>query len=163
MITGEAAPVVVIGIGNAMRTDDGLGPTAIDMVAERLADSRDLAQPSPVELCALSGEVTELLDAWHGRELAVVIDAIRVDGRPGSRYRFEVGVDRLPDWGAGTSSHGAGLAEAIAVGRVLDRLPASLVIHGVEPADVSFGEGLSTPVQVAVEPLVDAVIAELTC
>ena len=136
-------PVAVIGIGNAMRGDDGIGPCTIGRLASTITREG-------VELIAIDGEATRLIDVWRDRHLAVVIDAVIGNSVPGSVRRIEPGVQGLPGWSAGTSSHAAGLAEAVELGRTLDRLPRRLVVFGVEAADMTLGAGLSPEVAAAV-------------
>jgi len=151
----QPAPIVVIGIGNTMRHDDGIGPAA---VAELQAFGDDRAM---VEHLTLDGESTRLLEAWGGRDLAIIIDALRSGSEPGQVRRLELGRDELPTPPPGVSSHRSGLAEAVDLGRALDRLPNQLVVFGVEAVDLSPGQGLSRPVAAALPALVATVRAEL--
>lgn len=161
VVTGRP-PVAVIGIGNRMRGDDGLGPAAIDL----LAGGPDLPAGT-VEVIVLDGEPTRLVDAWDRRRLAVVVDAIVTGERPGTAHRFEVGAegesegDELPVPRAGPSSHGAGPAEAVALGRVLGRLPERLVFIGLEPAMLDLDPQLSPPVRAALPGLLTMIRSEL--
>lgn len=151
---GERSPVVVIGVGNTWRTDDGIGAAAVALLHDR-------CDGSDVDLVVVDGEPTRLIDAWRGRQLALVIDAVVRGSRPGTIHRAELGVDELPGPSAGASSHAGGVAEAIALARVLDRTPRRLVVLGVEPACLAPGSGLSTPVAEAVPALVEQVIVEI--
>lgn len=157
MIERAVVPVVIVGIGNPMRHDDGIGPAAIAQLAEgELSSSRDL-----VDLETLGGEATRLMEAWRGRDQAIVIDAGRAGAEPGTIHRLTVGIDPLPAWANSASSHSAGLAEAIDLARVLDALPAHLIVFGVEPGDLSMGEGFSAGVESALPRLVERVLAEV--
>jgi len=145
--------VVVIGVGNEFRRDDGAGPAVV-------AGLRDLAPPG-VRLVVTDGEPTRLIEAWAGAALAVVVDAVRADPpRPGTVHRFVV--DRP---GAGTgrpaSSHGLGLDDAISLAMALDRMPGRLIVHAVEAADLTQGPGLSPPVAAAVGVVARAVLDDL--
>ena len=149
-------PVVIIGIGNPMRHDDGVGPAAIACL-----EATDLALPEGApELITLDGEPARLLEAWRGRRRAIVIDAARSDEVAGFIHRVEVGRDPLPPWAAGSSSHSAGLAEAVALGTTLDRLPRQLIVFGIEPHDLSLGVGLSLAVSAALPVLIEQVAIE---
>lgn len=141
---------MVIGVGNPMRRDDGAGPAAITL----------LAGTPELDLVVLDGEATRLLEAWRGRSLAIVIDATRTGDAPGTIHRLDLDVDDVPD-ATNTSSHGAGLAAAVALARALDALPGRLIVYGVEPGDLSMGEGLSPPVSTALSELVGRVRSEL--
>ena len=145
--------VVVIGVGNDFRRDDGAGPAV-------LARLRDLAPPG-VRLVVTDGEPTRLIEAWAGAALAVVVDAVRAEPpRPGTVHRFETAG---PQTGAGraASSHGLGLDDAISLAMALDRMPGRLIVHAIEAADLTQGPGLSPPVAAAVGAVADAVLADL--
>jgi hydrogenase maturation protease len=150
----RVAALVIIGIGNPMRRDDGIGPAAVACL-----ERTDLAGAAH-ELLTLGGEPTRLLEAWHDRWRTIVIDAARSGAAAGTIHRVQVGTDTLPPWAAAGSSHSAGLAEAVALGRALDRLPEQLIVFGVEAADVSPGEGLSSEVSAALPCLVRQVVGE---
>jgi hydrogenase maturation protease len=149
--------VVVIGVGNPMRQDDGAGVA----VAER---ARPLLPPGVV-VTTLGGEATSLLEAWAGADLAVVADAVRWDHPPANggvtRIDATAGPDALTGWGGGASSHGLGVAEAVALGRVLDRLPRRLVLLLVPLAEEGHGEGLSPAVEGCVGDAVRLLVAEV--
>ncbi|MDX2381772.1 MAG: hydrogenase maturation protease [Acidimicrobiia bacterium] len=136
---------LVIGVGNRWRCDDGVGPRAIDALA---AEARD-----DVELLILDGEPARLVDAWAGRASVVVVDAVRGGASPGTVHRVDaLGGDLAV--AASPSTHGAGVAAAVALGRALGRLPERLVVLGTEPACVGDGGDLSAPVAAAFDELV---------
>ncbi len=141
--------VVVIGLGNTMRRDDGVGPAAVALLED--------SPPPGTDVVGLDGEATRVIDAWQGRNRAIVIDAVLTGEPAGTIHEVEVGRDALPDWHPGPSSHGAGVAEAVALGRALGRLPEELIVLGVEPADVSHGPDLTAAVADALPGLVDRV------
>ena len=150
--------MVVIGVGNEFRRDDGAGPA----VVARLCD---LAPPG-VRLVVTDGEPARLIDAWTGAALAVVVDAVRAQSpdtgppRPGTVHRFEVaGPGAGP--GGPASSHGLGFDDAISLAIALDRMPGRLIVHAIEAADLTLGPGLSPPVAAAVGAVAGAVLDDL--
>jgi hydrogenase maturation protease len=145
---------LIVGIGNRWRGDDGVGPVAVERLA-RLPDVVD-----HVDLLELDGESSRLLDAWTGRPRTIVVDAVRMGDEPGTIHRVEVGHDPLP-LATDPSTHAAGLAHAVALGRSLDRMPGHLLVVGVEPASVADGEGLSPQVAAALDELVALVRTEV--
>ena len=153
----RTSALAIVGIGNLMRRDDGVGLAAVGSL-ER-SDLRDAAG-GHIDLLTADGEPTRLIDAWRDRGKAIVIDAVQSGAVPGSIHRIEVGVDPLPAWAVGSSSHSAGLAEAVVLARTLDRLPDQLIVFGMEAADVSLGEGLSDEVSDALPSLLRHVMAE---
>jgi hydrogenase maturation protease len=146
-------PVVVIGVGNEFRRDDGAGPA----VVERL---RELARPG-VALVLTDGEPTRLIEAWTGAALAVVVDAVRGQPpHPGRVHRFAM--DR-PGAGAArtASSHGLGLGDAVALALALDRMPGRLIVHAIEAADLTQGTGLTPAVAESVDVVAAAVLDDI--
>ncbi|WFB05781.1 hydrogenase maturation protease [Streptomyces sp. LX-29] len=153
-----SARITVIGVGNAFRRDDGVGPAVVARLEERAADG---ALPAGVRLACRDGDPGRLIGLWEEAELAVVVDAAHTGaGCPGRIHRLEP--DGRTAWGAGAaSSHGLGLGEAIALARTLGRMPGRLVVYAVEGADTSLGTGLSPAVAAAVGPLAERVREEL--
>jgi hydrogenase maturation protease len=145
--------VVVIGVGNEFRRDDGAGPAVVGRLRGRV--------PPGVELVITDGEPARLVEAWTGAALAIVVDAVRArPPQPGKAHRFML--DRP---GAGTaraaSSHGLGLDDAIALAQALDRMPGRLIVHAIEAADLAQGPGLTPPVAAAIDTVVGAVLGDL--
>ena len=147
---------MVIGVGNEFRRDDGAGPAVV-------AKLRDLAPPG-VELVTMDGEPTRLIEAWTGAALAVVVDAVRAEPpHPGTVHRFVV--DRPGTRGSRAartaSSHGLGLDDAIALALALDRMPARLIVHAIEAADLTQGTGLTLAVAAAIDIVASAILDDL--
>jgi hydrogenase maturation protease len=145
-------PVLVVGVGNLLRRDDGAGPLA----AQRL---RTLLPPQVVVRTS-QAEVATLLELLSSCQTAILIDAV-VGIPPGQVRRLDGHVDTLPT-GPSTSSHALTLAQILELGRALDQLPPSLFIYGVGGADFSDGEGLSPAVEAGVSEVVRWVHAELS-
>jgi len=140
--------VVVLGLGNTLRRDDGVGPRVVAALAERVRTGGN--QVRGVEL--LEGGLSPF-DALCGRGggKLLVIDAARGGGAPGTVYR--AGRDGIEPSGEVISSHGLGLAEALAQLELSGDRWDEVVLLGVEPADTGWGEDLS--------PQVERVLAEV--
>ena len=117
---------VVIAVGNAFRRDDGVAA----VIAERLR-SRALAGVEVIdEMC----EPARLIEAWDGARLCVLVDALSTGAEPGTVHRVELddAADVRFDLDASAhSTHGLAIADAVALGRALGRLPRRLVVVGV--------------------------------
>ncbi len=102
-----------------------------------------------------------LIDRWQGATATVLVDAIRSGAPPGTIHRIDVSAAPLPaPLGSSSSTHAVGLDEAIELARALGRLPASIVVYGVEGADFDSGSALSAPVGAVVPALAEAVVRE---
>jgi len=150
--TGYKAWLTVIGVGNRFRHDDAAGLE----VATRL----HALEPAGVRVVEEEGEPASLLEAWAGVDEALVIDAVDSRAPAGRMHRFEVGLDPLPVELFRHSTHALGVADAVELGRELDRLPRRLAIYGIEGENFEAGEGLTPIVEVAVQELVDELYAE---
>ena len=152
---------VVVGLGNEIARDDGVGIAAAREIERRIAgrpaDSRD------VEVVPLPWAGFALLDVLAGRRRAALIDCL-VTGEqpPGTIVRLDEGDVR------GSvrlnSFHDIAFPTALALGRDLGwTMPEEIAIWAVEAAVVDrFGEGLSAPVAAAVGRVVDEVLAFLS-
>lgn len=152
---------VVIGVGNNFRGDDGAGPAVLTRLAGLV--------PPGVDLVASDGEPANLLEAWDGASVAIVVDAVQAGpSQAGTLHRVEIdapgalaGRQTVPE-GAGVSgSHQLGLGSAIGLAQVLGCLPPRLIVHGIQGSDFTLGASLSKPVAGAIDDLVAAVIADL--
>ena len=99
------------------------------------------------------GEPTGLLDAFDGVGKLWVIDAVSSGAAPGTIHRLEAGSQELPAELFRTSTHHLGLAEAVELGRALGRLPADVVVFGIEGGKFDPGDSLT--------PEVDRAVAEV--
>ena len=140
----------VVCVGNRWRCDDGAGLH----VARRL---RALG----VEALEQEGEPAGLIDAFEGADSLVVVDAVSSGSAPGTVHRLEAGEQPLPSELFGASTHLLGLAEAIELARALGRLPAQVVVYGIEGAVFDAGDRLSPAVAEAVERVAEAVREEV--
>ena len=139
-----AASTVVIGIGNPLRGDDAAGRTVVRSL-------RAAGMPAGVELVETDGDPATLIEFWRGRDVALVVDAVRSGAAPGSIHHLELpGTASVPP---GTSSHGLGLAEAVGIAAALGRLPRRLVVFGIEAGGCELGAALSAPVARTAEAL----------
>jgi len=143
----------IIGVGNRYRGDDGAGP--------RLVDRLRRAAPEGVCLVEASGEGAALLEAWATFDLVYVVDAAMSGAPPGAIVRFDATRDRVPGGVFHTSTHEFSVAEAIELGRVLGRLPARLLVIGIEGADFRPSLEVSPEVALAIEKVASDLLREL--
>ena len=110
---------------------------------------------------------TALLDLWSGHDPVVVVDAVSSGVPAGTLHHLETGDASPPlpesawsDTGRG-GTHAFGVATAVELARALHRLPARLVVVGVEAAGFDYGAPLSDAVAEAVDAAVARVLSEL--
>jgi hydrogenase maturation protease len=152
----QPAPrILVAGIGNVFRTDDGFGCAVVQRLA---ADS--LPDGIRVVDYGIRGLhlAYDLLDTWDG---LVIVDALPDRGAVGVVAAVAVGPE---DLGAGSAidAHGMDPATVLASLRALGgRLPPRTVVVGCQVADTGDGMGLTAPVEAAVDGAVRTVRALL--
>ncbi len=140
---------LLIGVGNPERGDDGVGR----VVAWRLRARNGCV----LEVRECSGEATALMEAWTGFDHVTLVDACHGAGPPGSLHRFtaaELEARGRCEPRRYESTHGFGVATAIALARALGRLPSDLVIYAIEAGHFQDGNGLSPDVDRAAHELV---------
>ena len=137
--------MIVIGVGNAWRGDDGAGLA----VARRLLE----LAPAGVEVLEVEGEATALMDAWNGDDRVVVVDAAQSGAAAGTVRRFDARAAPLPVRFLRSSTHAFGVADAIELARALGRLPAALEVYAIEGATFVAGDRLTPSVERAAEEL----------
>jgi hydrogenase maturation protease len=147
------AKSVVLGLGNVLHSDDGLGPRAVEMLKV------DRRVPGDVALIEGGTLGLELLTYIWDTSYLLILDAVDVGQSPGTLIRIsgeELG--SLPGKG---SVHQLGVADLLVALRVLARKPPEVVLLGVQPATTDWGAELSPAGEAALGPLVDAAVAEL--
>lgn len=151
----ENAPAaLIIGVGNPLRHDDAAGLE----VARRV---RPLVRSNRIAVLEHEGETLGLIERWNDAAAAVLVDAIRSGARPGTIHRIDASVWPIPTGlRSSSSTHAVGVAEAIELARKLGRLPARVVVYGVEGAHFDAGRGLSQEVRAVIPALVEAVLGE---
>ena len=149
----DGPSIVIIGVGNEYRCDDGAGIA----VARRL---RKLF-PTGVRIREESGEGAALMQAWQGGTWVWIVDAVRSGAPPGTIHHLDARAAPVPTGFFHYSTHAFSVAEAVELARSLDQLPAHLVVYGIEGSDFIAGLELSPAVEQAVEAAVERLAQEI--
>lgn len=132
--------ILVIGIGNQYRFDDGVGPFTASLIKEMKIAGVDVIET----VC----DGAALVETWDQAQTVFIIDATLAGAQPGHVLRIDGLADKpAADTYAGFSTHSFGLAEAIELGKTLGKLPASLIIFGIEGKNYAKAIGLSKEVE----------------
>ena len=164
--TAEAIPAstVVIGIGNPILGDDGIGWRVVEEVERRWAhEAGSGAESPPVSFLCVSLGGLSLMERLVGAGRAILVDAVRTGQPIGTVFALP-----LDDLVKGTSghldnAHDASLPVALAAGRALGaELPSEITVVGIEALRVEeFGDELSPSVAAAHPAAVEEVLAIL--
>jgi hydrogenase maturation protease len=152
--TDARADILVLGIGNILLRDEGIGVHVIRQLLEQ-------GLPGSVEIVDGGTGGVEFVDLVAGRRKLVVVDAGDIDGAPGDilRLGFEELSRRCQEE---MSLHEFGLAESLYEAKVLGVLPEEIVVFAVKPKDISPGLEMSDELQSAVTRIIDRVTAEVS-
>lgn len=145
--------VIIIGMGNLYRSDDGVGI----VVARRLREQI----PSRVSIVEEDCDALSLLNLWKGTSSVILIDSVQSGAAPGTLHRFDLCRQRLPGALLQYSTHAFSVAEAVELARTLHRLPQHLILYGIESKDVAAGTQLSATVEKAAIVATARVLDEL--
>jgi hydrogenase maturation protease len=143
----------VIGVGSRDRGDDAAGLIAAAFLRRRLPPGIAVVHGSP--------DPVSLLDLWEGAERVWLLDAVMSGAETGTVHRIDVRSDPLLPRPRCRSTHALGLAEAVELARVLDRLPPSLILYGIEAAAFTVGGWPSADVRAGARRAAHAILAEV--
>ncbi len=148
---------LVLGLGNTILTDDGVGCHVAQALKDRL-------QEPEVDVLEASVGGLDFLDLLSGYDKVIIIDAIQTGkGTPGEICRLEPEI--LASMRHAGTPHDVNLGTALELGKELKLpLPQQMSIFAIEVEDVtSFGEECTPEVTEAIPVCVEMVIQEIKC
>jgi hydrogenase maturation protease len=129
--------ITVLGVGNLLRTDEGVGVHAVRALVER----HGAAMPE-VEFLDGGTLGLNLLPYIEDAVSLLILDAVDSGKAPGKVT--EISRDAIPRFGGiKLSEHQVTLQEVLGLARIRGHLPAQMVLIGMQPADLSTGDSLS--------------------
>ncbi len=138
--------VLIVGIGNTFRGDDGAGPALISSLKSKV----------PSQLFLDVGEVPENflgnMVEWKA-DTILFVDAADFGARPGSTKL----IDTKHLNGGGFSTHSSSLS--LVVDYLKRETQAEILLLGIQPGKLRMGDGLSKPVEKAVQKLEEVVLS----
>jgi len=144
---------LVLGLGNLVHGDDGVGVHAI----QRLETHPDV--PPDVVLMDGGTQGLNLIAHISGFQRLLVIDAVDAGEAPGTLIRLEgEAVDTLP---GKPSVHQLGFADLMIALKLLGDAPEKVVVFGVQPKSTEWTTELTEPVRACMDNLLAVVIAQL--
>ena len=159
---GKSGRVLVLGLGNILLKDEGLGVH----IAQKL---QELALSGNVEVIDGGTAGMDILLLQEDSYKLVVVDAVRAGKKPGTIYKARLKAeekDRLREvfsqqkWSK-ISLHQVGLLDALSVAEKMNRAPDEIVIIGVEPGKVGWGLELTEPVEQRCPEVIRKVLEEI--
>jgi hydrogenase maturation protease len=153
-MTTSTPDTLVLGIGNLIMTDDGVGIRVIHLLQERYT--------FPDSVLVMDGGTLglDLLHYLEGITRLLVVDAVETGGPPGTLVRL-TGDEINIAFRTKLSPHQMGLQDLLLVAELQGFAPEEMVLLGVQPGEIGMGTELTPAVAAQVEPLVELVLAEL--
>lgn len=154
MQAGSGPKVLVLGIGNLVMSDDGVGVK----VVQRL--QREYCCAERVEIVDGGTLGLDLLPRLEGVERLIVVDAVETGKAPGSCVRL-AGEELPIALETKVSPHQMGLKDLLSVAELLGHAPREMVLIGVQPGSIEMDTALTAEVEVKVEEMMRMVLDEL--
>jgi len=148
-----SSSILVMGVGNILLSDEGVGVRVIEALKERKL-------PDTIELLDGGTGMLDLLDILANRDKVIIIDAVRGGNEPGAVYRFTL-TDIAMQRQNLMSLHQIGLLETLNLAELTGCTPRDVVILGIEPKKIDWGLELSPEVAAVVSKVIELVISEL--
>ena len=144
--------ISVLGLGNVLLGDDAFGPLTTEIFRSQFECGPE------IEVVDLGTPGLDLAPYLYGRDLVILVDAVKADGEPGTVRIYREG--DLSECAAHlrVTNHDPGLLESIAHLRLLGRAPLDLAIVGVIPESCLFGAGITSKISAAVAVAIDQIV-----
>ena len=137
---------IVLGIGNEFMGDDAVG-----IHFARQIKALNIANITVLESF---GEGIELIGLWEGTNRVFICDAVSSGEEPGTIHILEPNKESIPSKFFNYSTHAFSLAEAIEMSRTLGKLPAQIMIYGIEGESFAVGTELTAKVKIALAQVI---------
>jgi hydrogenase maturation protease len=147
-------PILVLGLGNPLQGDDGVGCRVIEAL-----EGREL--PPGVEVMDAGTPGVGLINLLEGRQRAIIVDAAEMGRQPGEVVRFRPEDVTLTGSTERFSLHRTAVADALALAHALNLPLPEIIVFGVQPGYVGWRDELSPEVAVVIPGLTDAILEEV--
>lgn len=146
-------PITVVGIGNLLMQDDGVGVQVINYLAEQ-------GVPEGVELVDGGTNSYDLVEYFSADTFFIVVDAMHTGGTPGSIYRAPLGELGLRPQENILSLHEMHFIEAVQMINMLGYHP-DILVYGIEPETVALSLELTPRVAAAVPRVAELILQDI--
>ena len=154
MFDKPAFKTLVLGVGNKLLSDEGVGVH----VVERLAAGYVI--PEEVQLLDGGTLGMDLLYYLEGIENLLLVDAVETHKDPGTLIRLEG--EEVPAFlSLKISPHQLGVPDMLAAARFKDLYPKRLVLWGIQPELLDIGLDLSPLIESQMDILIGNVVEQL--
>lgn len=150
--------VVVIGLGNVFLHDDAAGIRVAQALRKQLGVK---GSPAPgVRIEEYEEMDLSLLQEMQGATRLIVVDSMKSGTEPGTVSLFRL-AEKPGDLESMPSLHELDLSDMVYLAQRMGMIDCPVFIVGIEPGDLSVGEGLSERVEAAIPRAVEVVVSRL--
>lgn len=155
MENSRAPAITVLGIGNILLRDDGVGIRALEALR------RDFSFGGNVTLIDGGTTIFHNMGIFAGAEKMIVFDAVKLDGPPGTVYAFNSDEYRVKMPRKATS-HDVGVLNTLSMMELIGQKPPEVIIIGVQPKEYdTWSEELTPEVTAAIPEMIRRAVAQL--
>lgn len=153
-MVNEKKPILVLGVGNILLTDEGVGVHVVRRLQE-------MELPSHVEVLDGGTSGFDLLDDIEGRKKVIVVDTVKGEKPPGTIYRMTTeDIEETPK--SRLSLHDIDMTDLLKLADLFQIAKPDVVIIGIEPKDMeSASVELSPEIEARVPKLIELVMKEI--
>ena len=151
----KRTPLLILGLGNVLLTDDGVGPAAVARLQQRHTATAGV-------LIVDGGTLgLSLLSYIEDADSVILVDAVMADAPAGTLVRLD-GADVGPAVATRLSPHQVGVADLLEGAAWHEKTPERIVLLGIVPESIELGFGLTAAVSAAMDSLTELVVREAT-
>jgi hydrogenase maturation protease len=146
-------PVLVLGIGNVLLADEGIGIHVIE-------ELQKIPLPENVEIADGGTSGADLIDILAEREKVIIVDSVQTDDKAGTIRKFTL--DNL--WNTSNNAvslHNVGISETIRMTEILGCKPGEVIFLGIKPEIVSCGLKLSKNLSRKISKIIESILTEI--
>ncbi len=148
-----AKNILVLGLGNILLGDEGVGVRVIEQLLSR-------SLPDEIEVIDGGTAGYELINFFEGKEKVIIVDAVKTDDTPGSVYKMDLSVVQ-EDETVQLSLHQIGLKNVFKMASMMDLNP-EVTLIGIVPKNYQdYKIGLSKEVEKSIPLAIETVLKEL--
>ena len=150
----KSNPIVLLGVGNILLTDEGFGVHVVNQLRE------DYVFNPPITILDGGTMGMELLTYMRGMTKLLLVDAINGGDAPGTVYEFPH--EEMNSYFTETISvHEVGMQDILRIRALQEDPLEDAVVIGVEPENLELGLDLSETTQVVVKDVKERILAVL--
>ncbi len=144
---------VIIGIGNTLRNDDGVGPYILDKLREKNL-------PKDIRLVNLESATVDILNAIEGFSKVIIIDSMNFQSKVGKIHEFKL--DDLADNKKSFNLHNIDFKSLFLTAKKINRSPDELKFYCIEIKDTNYEQKLSAEVKKSGDILIKMLLDEVS-